>query len=406
MTPSARLSAAIAVLDHILAGQTAEHALTQWGRASRFAGSGDRHAVRDLVFDALRCKRSFAALGGGMTGRGLILGGLRAGGAQADHIDTLFCGQGHAPHAIGPADDARTPQGAEALDLPDWIMPDLARSLPNVPEFAAALTARAPVFLRVNQAKATVSSLIQELAEQGVAARPVNNLKNALQVIEGARKLQSTDAISEGRAELQDASSQAVIAALELPKSGRILDFCAGGGGKILNIASQLHDVKDIKLFAYDANPRRMVDLLPRAAKANASVQVLDCLPENSNFNANSDGYDLILTDVPCSGSGSWRRDPQGKWALTAQKLADIRQLQGEILDQAACLLAPDGQLAYSTCSVLRAENEDQVAAFLQRNAHFECRLMHRFGLSDLPADDRQGDGFFLAVFARAATKG
>ncbi|MGL6210950.1 MAG: RsmB/NOP family class I SAM-dependent RNA methyltransferase, partial [Paracoccaceae bacterium] len=118
MTPAARLSAAIEVLDAILSGQTAEVALTSWGRSHRFAGSGDRAALRDLVFEALRCRRSFAALGGGLTGRGLVLGGQRAAGAD---IEALFCGQGHAPAVVGPADEARVPEALEALDCPHWL---------------------------------------------------------------------------------------------------------------------------------------------------------------------------------------------------------------------------------------------------------------------------------------------
>ncbi|MDZ7904807.1 MAG: RsmB/NOP family class I SAM-dependent RNA methyltransferase [Cypionkella sp.] len=406
MTPSARLSAAITVLDAILAGQTAEGALTAWGRASRFAGSGDRHAVRDLVFDALRCKRSFAAQGGGMTGRGLILGGLRAGGADVAAIEALFNGQGHAPHGIGPADEARRPVAGEAMDLPDWLLPELARSVADVGQFAAALIARAPVFLRVNRAKTTLLALQTELAAHGVQTQLVPYLQDALQVVDGARKLSATNALQHGLAELQDAASQSIVAAISLPKSGRILDFCAGGGGKTLNIAAQLSDSKSVILQAYDALPRRMIDLPARAARANAAVQILQTLPDFSDFGTKTNGYDLILTDVPCSGSGSWRRDPMGKWALTAQKLDEVLALQARILDQAAAMVSPSGQLAYSTCSVLNCENEDQIASFLQRNSRFKCRKMQRFGLGNLAQDTTGGDGFFLAIMNRISTNG
>ena len=145
MTPAARLSAAIGILDRVLAGSPAEQALTNWARASRFAGSGDRHAVRDLVFDALRCRRSFAALGGGETGRGLILGGLRAAGATPE---TLFTGEGHAPAPVTEDDAGHAPTAYEALDLPDWLAPDLSRDLgPDLVAVAQALQHRAPVFL-------------------------------------------------------------------------------------------------------------------------------------------------------------------------------------------------------------------------------------------------------------------
>eukprot|EP01031_Cornospumella_fuschlensis_P051160 gene51160-62561_t len=142
MTPAARLSAAITVLDRILGGEPVEQALTNWGRASRFAGSGDRHAVRDLVFDALRCKRSFAALGGALTGRGLILGGLRAAGAD---VAALFSGEGHAPARVSEAEAGHAPIGAEALDVPDWLCDMFVKSLAGeCDETLEALRHRAP----------------------------------------------------------------------------------------------------------------------------------------------------------------------------------------------------------------------------------------------------------------------
>lgn len=409
MTPSARLSAAIQVLDQILAGHSAEVALTTWGRASRFAGSGDRRAVRDLVFDALRAKRSLAALGGAqeggvITGRNLILGGLRAAQMPQAQIAALFSGEGHAPAPLGQGDSPRAPSPMEALDLPDWLIPELDRSLADVPAYGAALKTRAPVFLRANLAKLTAAQLAEKLAALGIGASPVAHLPEGLMLTENAAKLASSDIIAQGWAELQDASSQAVVAALDLPPSGRILDFCAGGGGKILAIAARLHDQADARFFAHDANPRRMADLPARAARAHAAIEIIPNLPEAAKFDRQRQGYDLILCDVPCSGSGSWRRDPMGKWALTPDKLSALGAAQAGILDSAARYLADGGQLVFSTCSVLTGENEDQIAAFLQRHPHFKCATMQRFGLGDLAHDRRGGDGFFLAVLRQCAT--
>lgn len=392
MTPAARLSAAMVVLDHILTGSPAEAALTSWARASRFAGSGDRYAIRDVVFDALRCKRSYAALGGGMTGRGLVLGGLRNKGLPAAEIDALFCGQGHAPHAIGPADTTRTPFGAEALDMPDWLMQDLHQSLgPDLPAATLALRGRAPTFLRVNPARNTRAAVAAELAQNGVETTVVQSLQYGLQVTSGERKISALKVFSEGGIELQDASSQAVVEALDIPKSGRILDYCAGAGGKILSIAAQAYALKNISFHAHDANPRRMADLPARAARAGAAIGIVQT-------SALAAPYDLILADVPCSGSGSWRRDPQGKWALTPERLAQLCQIQAQILQDILPLLAMGGVLAYSTCSLLRRENEDQIAAFLARNPQFHCRQMRRFGLTD----GTGGDGFFLALLMQS----
>lgn len=382
MTPAARAAAAIEVLDRVLAGTPAEQALTNWGRASRFAGSGDRHAVRDLVYDALRCKRSFAALGGGMTGRGLILGGMRAAGRDPAAI---FTGAGHAPAAVSDADSGRTPVGAEALDIPEWIFPNLANALgDDLHRVCEALRHRAPVFLRVNARKTDLATAMARLATESIATRPVPGVNMALEVTENARKIQNSSSYAEGLVELQDASSQAVVEALPLRDGMRVLDHCAGGGGKSLAMAARA----GIRLFAHDAAPDRLRDLPPRAARAGIKVRI----EENPEKSA---PYDLILTDVPCSGSGSWRRDPMGKWALTAEGLARLCALQGQIIDRCLPMLAPGGVLAYVTCSMLREENEAQIATLVARHPGWTCRLQRRF--SPLSG----GDGFFLALVSR-----
>lgn len=381
MTPEARLSAAIEVLDRILAGQPAEAALTQWGRASRFAGSGDRNGVRDLVFEALRCKRSFAALGGAETGRGLILGGLRAQGIDPA---TMFNGLGHAPAALRASEAARQATLAETLDCPDWLLPLLQASLAaDFVPVMQALQQRAPVYLRVNRRKGDVAAAQAALAAEGITTELTSLASFGLEVTGGARKIQKSVAYESGLVELQDAASQAVIEALPLVDGQRVLDYCCGGGGKALAMAARA----EITLLCHDAEPRRMRDLPARAERAGVKVSFV----ENPS---KAMPYDLILTDVPCSGSGSWRRDPQGKWALTPERLAQLQLIQAQILDEAAALLA-QGVLAYATCSMLLQENEQQIAAFLARHPAWHCTLQRRF--SPLSG----GDGFFLAVLTR-----
>ncbi len=382
MTPAARLSAAIDILDRILAGAPAEQALTNWGRASRFAGSGDRHSVRDIVYDTLRCQRSFAALGGGLTGRGLVLGGLRDKSAD---VAELFSGAGHAPAPITDQDQGVTPQSYTALDCPDWLGPQLQDSLGA--DFEAVLNAlrhRAPVFVRVNLARGGLDQAIVALAAESITARPHPLAKTALEVTENARKIQTSQAYLHGLIELQDAASQAVIEQIALQPGMRVLDLCAGGGGKTLALAAH----PDLAVFAHDADLRRMRDLPVRAQRAGAKVTVT----ENPEKTA---PYDVVLTDVPCSGSGSWRRDPMGKWALTQADLTRLSALQAAIMDRAAAMVAPKGQLAYATCSMLRCENEQQVAAFLQRHPTWRADLQRRF----TPLDG--GDGFFCALLTR-----
>ena len=382
MTPAARLSAAITVLDRILDGEPVEKSLTNWGRANRFAGSGDRAALRDLVFDALRCKRSYAAFGGGMTGRGLILGQQRSRGAD---LDTMFGGIGHAPAVVQASDAPRMPAGAEALDCPDWLLPLMQATLgPETEAVLRALQQRAPVFLRVNLARGTVAQAQAQLAADAIVTVAHPLAKTALEVTQNARKIQNSAAYLSGLVELQDAASQAVVQALPLRDGMRVLDHCAGGGGKTLAMAARAK----LWLFAHDAIPRRMADLPARAVRAGVQVTIVDN-PESSV------PYDLILADVPCSGSGSWRRDPMGKWALTPEMLAKTCAIQASILDKLAPMVSPEGALAYATCSLLQGENEAQIDAFLARTPGWNCQTSQRF----TPLSG--GDGFFIAILTR-----
>ena len=380
MTPGARAAAAIEVLDRVLAGEPAERALTNWGRASRFAGSGDRAAVRDIVYDALRRRASSAALGGGLTGRGLGLGLMRAAGQ-----DGLFSGEGHAPVPPGAEEAGREPSESERLDLPDWLVPELRESLgADFEAVAEALRSRAPVFLRANRVKTDVAGAVAALADEGIAARPHPLAKCALAVMENARKIQSSKAYRDGWVELQDASSQAVVEALPLSDGMKVLDHCAGGGGKTLAMAARAR----LKLLAHDANPRRMADLPERARRAGVDVTLTE-RPEGGA------PYDLVLVDAPCSGSGSWRRDPEGKWRLTPEALASVVETQAGILDRAAKMVKPGAWLAYATCSLLSRENRNQVDRFLARAPGWT--LARDLRLTPVQG----GDGFYLALLRR-----
>ncbi|OBY27347.1 RsmB/NOP family class I SAM-dependent RNA methyltransferase [Leisingera sp. JC1] len=387
MTPAARLQAAIEILDQVLAGEPAEKALTSWGRRSRFAGSKDRAAVRDHVFDAVRCLRSHAALGGSRSGRGLILGALRDAGLNPDEF---FTGQGHAPSPLSDTerDLPSAPAGAEALDIPDWLWPEFSSSLGAEAEAAAlALRSRAPVHLRVNTARGTVEQAMEALAGEGIIAEPHPAAATALEVTEGARKLRNSKPYQDGLVELQDAASQAVTDRLPLKDGMKVLDYCAGGGGKSLAMAARA----GLQSFAHDADPRRMKDLPERAARAKAEVTLL-----STGDLARNGPFDLVLCDVPCSGSGSWRRAPEGKWRLTAEGLADLQRIQGEILRKAAGLVTPDGVLVYATCSMLEGENSAQVQRFTEENPDWH--------LADQNGWQVQGgtDGFYVAVLTRA----
>ncbi len=379
MTPAARLQAAAEILDAILNSTPAEQALTRWARNSRFAGSKDRAAIRDLVFDALRCKRSFTHLGGTETGRGLILGGLRAQGADpADH----FTGIGHAPAPLSEAEASYSPPPmpeAVALDCPDWLVPQFRSSLGTGFEPALqALRQRAPVFLRVHAGRTTREQAATLLARDGIEARAHPLAPTALEVHTNPRAIQRSQAYLEGLVELQDAASQAVITTLPALTGKTVLDYCAGGGGKALAMAAL-----GAHVTAHDAKLARMSDLPNRAARARDSIAVKD----------RATGlFDLVLTDVPCSGSGSWRRSPAAKWTLTPEALDTLCAMQTEILDNARQHMHPAGWLAYVTCSMLEVENQQQITDFLARHPDLELVQDKQW----TPLDG--GDGFYLAL--------
>ncbi|MBY6166197.1 RsmB/NOP family class I SAM-dependent RNA methyltransferase [Pseudooceanicola nitratireducens] len=390
MTPDARIATAAELLDSILDGQPAEQVLTGWARRSRFAGSKDRAAIRDHVFDALRCRRSYALLGGGMTGRGLMFGQLLAQGRAPEEA---FTGQGHAPEQLTEDETAALRRDVEAAlaeapapvagDMPDWIWPLLTEALgADAAGAAALLRQRAPVFLRVNTARGDLETARASLLRDGIETQEHPLSPTALEVTSGARQVARSTAYETGLVELQDAASQALSDALPLRNGMTILDYCAGGGGKTLAMAAHVQ----ARITAHDANPGRLSDLPARAARAGVDVAIAR-QPKGP--------FDLVLCDVPCSGSGAWRRSPEGKWALTTDALTELNQTQDDILQKAAALTAQDGVLAYATCSLFRAENEDRIAKFLSETKgwvlDFERRWLPQMG----------GDGFYLACLRR-----
>ncbi len=388
MTPDARAAAAIAILDRWLAGEPAEAALTRWARASRYAGSGDREAVRDLVYDAIRKRRSAAALGGAddtATGRMLIQGCLRDAGAGPPGWD----GTRHAP---GPLTDAERAlfaaplpdlPRAVRLDCPDWLLPRFDHALgADTDAVLTRMRQRAPVFLRAHAGRTDPAALARLLAGEGIETSPHPLASMALQVTGGARRLRGSAGFAQGLFEMQDAASQAVAErfAAVLTPGTRVLDFCAGGGGKALALAA-----RGLAVSAHDADPRRMRDLPARAARAGQAIALLDDPAEGAPWPA-------ILADAPCSGSGSWRRAPEAKWTLTPAALDRLTAVQDAILRRAAALTAAGGTLGYATCSLLREENEERIEAALAALPGWFCTQVLRL----TPLDG--GDGFFLVL--------
>jgi len=384
MTPAARIQAAIDVLDDWRGGAPVEKALTNWSRGARYAGSKDRAAVRDHVFDVLRCKGNCAALGGGDTGRALMHGLVRLKGLDPEEI---FTGAPHAPAPLSAAERS-VPLGEATpnRDVPDWLLDALRdRAGGDLPCLLQSFQTRAPLYLRVNRSKADIAQALDSLEKEGIAAERAQ-APFALKVTENPRRLRNSAAYLGGLVEPQDLSVQLAMDRVNWPEQGRILDFCAGGGGKTLALAER----SDAAIFAHDANPRRMVDLSDRAARAG--VRVTQITTDRLGKHA---PYDAILCDVPCSGSGTWRRDPEAKWALAPADLEDLCRVQAAILAQAAPLLRAGGLLVYMTCSLLRRENEAQVLAFQDKYPGWSLVA------EALDTPLTASDGFFHAVLRK-----
>ncbi len=398
MTPAARLQAAIEILDAWAPGRRMDRLLVQWARANRYAGSGDRAAVADHVYDALRRWRSLAWPAEEAGARARIL----ALAAETGDPEALFSGARHAPAALSEAERARlatppaeAPDGVR-FDLPDWLPPRFRVAHGARAEAVMdALRGRAPVDLRVNRLKGDVAGARQALEAGGVIAEPVSleageageagEAPMALRIVSGARALRRSEAYLGGLVEIQDAASQAAAAFAQARPGERVLDFCAGGGGKMLALAADMGGEGEI--VAHDVDPGRMADLPARALRAGVRARVLERAPPASEEGR----FDLVFVDAPCSGSGAWRRNPDAKWAASAEGLARMATVQAEVLAHASRFAAPGGRLVYATCSLLEEENGAAVAGLRGFAPEAELRLTPLEG----------GDGFYAARLRR-----
>ena len=385
MTPGAHIAAAIEVLDQILAGKNAEVSLIKWGRSNRFAGSGDRYAIRDIVYDALRQKNSLTKRSKNISGRSWIIALLKK---REVNLDEYFGATRYSPPKIKKWELELLPieNESDLYDIPDWLWPKWKASLGiKAIEVANTLKERANIFLRVNIIKGTRQDAIQALEKDGILSKFHPTVSTALIVNKGTRKIKNSEAYNIGLVELQDASSQASVLKLNIDQNGPILDFCAGGGGKSLALSAHLNK----PIFAYDANFERMKDLPNRARRSGANIRII-----KSN-DLKKSHYGLVFCDVPCSGSGSWRRDPEGKWSLTLQDYERLLSLQKNILATASQLVKPNGNLVYATCSILKDENKAQIQKFIDKTNDWALKK-EKF---NIPSE--LGDGFYFSILKR-----
>ena len=395
MTPAARIQAAVEVLDRWQSGtEGLDRVLAVWGRANRYAGSGDRRAIADLVYDAVRRLRSAAWAAGeaeSATGRGLMLGSLTLDGLDREALSQLYSGARHAPAPLTEAEAARLGQPLDAaprpvrLDFPEWLSPHLE----PICDAALELTRRrAPLFLRVNLLRGDRAAAIAALAADRIVAESGPLSRSCIKVVSGAHTVVRSGAYRDGLVEIQDAASQAAADYAHAMPGETVLDYCAGAGGKTLALAAAM--AGQGQLHAHDIAPRRLAQLGERARRAGVEV----ILHEPGQIDSLTGRCDLVLVDAPCSGSGAWRRNPDAKWRLTAAQLAAYARTQDTILAEAAAAVRPGGRLIYLTCSMLGVENGERAGNFLATHANFRA-LRAPLVLTQLDG----GDGFFACEF-------
>ena len=377
-----RLSAAIDVLTDLeTRHRPASEALRDWGTHHRFAGSGDRAAIGNLVYDALRRRASHAYAMGADTPRALILSvAVRDWGEVPEALSASFAADKFATEALSEDELSRfgvldplagAPDHVRA-DIPEWLAPAFAEAFgDNWVEEGQGMTGRPPVDLRVNRLKSDVVRVEKSLRRFSPLAAPI--VPDGLRLPAGARDARTPnvlvdEAYLKGWFEVQDAGSQTVAALAGAAPGLQVLDYCAGAGGKTLAMAAAMDNRGQI--FAHDSDRARLApiyDRLKRAGVRNAQVRP----PEENVLFDLKDHMDLVLVDAPCTGTGTWRRRPDAKWRLSPDQLASRTGEQAAILDDAAHYVKPGGKLAYITCSLLPAENAGTVAAFRARNPSF-----------------------------------
>jgi 16S rRNA (cytosine967-C5)-methyltransferase len=389
MTPAARLQAAVEILDLVIGsaleeGPPADAIVTRYFRTRRYAGSKDRRAVRELVFRAIRRTAEIP-----QSGRAAIVGL-----AQDDQSLVELFGQPRGSGALAEGEPAALP-GV----VPAWMVAELS---PLVGEQEwPALVERAPLDLRANVARTTREEML--VAFPSAVPTPLSPWGLRLPA---DSRIDDTEAYREGLVEVQDEGSQLIALACDPASEDRILDLCAGAGGKTLALGAA---APLTTIFAADSNRARLSKLRPRAERAGIAVEtrLLDPPRELEQLEDWRGLADIVLVDAPCSGSGTWRRNPEARWRLSADRLNRLVEVQGRLLDIGAQMVRPGGVLVYAVCSLLTREGAGQVQSFLGSRSGWvvQDRLggIGRFdgdGKMLTPLHDST-DGFFIARLAR-----
>ncbi len=421
MRDGGRVSAAIEVLTEIETRHfPVKMALKRWGEAARYAGSKDRAFVSGLVLDALRRKRSLGWAMGDPAARGVVLGVLAFVWKWPTERIAEAASEEHGFGALSETEQARLKDpvsldGAPAPvagDYPDWLEPHLARALgaDKVAEMAA-LSERAPVDLRINTLKTDAERGAKALAP--INAAPAGILPTAFRIPAPAAadrtpSVEAVPAFSKGWFEVQDLGSQIAAAVAGDVKGKQVLDFCAGGGGKTLALAAAMGNSGQI--FAHDSDARRLADTIRRGQRAGVRNLQIRSPIEAQPLKGLEGKIDVVFVDAPCTGAGTWRRHPDAKWRLSPDQLAKRQIEQDSVIEDASTFVKAGGRMVYVTCSLLTEENEDRVAAFLERHPEFTVKPIALDGVTHVTPEGylrltphRAGtDGFFAAVLQRS----
>lgn len=391
MTPAARVQAAIELLDAIVHaacnnGPPADRLIAEGFRQRRYAGSKDRRAIRELVYGAIRACGPVPA-----SGRAAILRLATLDPA----IVPLFDGSPYGPAPVGPDEAA-----AEGGIAPQWLADALAASGTTGDEAAALLT-RAPLDIRVNTLKTSRESLILPETGEWLAAPHGIRFPHGTQA-------EQWEAWREGQIEVQDCGSQLACLAADARPGETVIDLCAGAGGKTLALAAAMENRGT--LVASDTDRARLAQLGPRAERAGAGIAESVLLNPGGEMEAlgkYAETADCVLVDAPCSGTGTWRRNPEARWRLTPAALERYTETQDRLLAIAAQLVRPGGRIVYVTCSLLDAEGPERVETFLVNHAGWRAEpltlpLGEECGRGIRLTPHRHGtDGFFIARLSR-----
>ena len=387
--------------------QPIDRFLKAWFRSRRFAGSKDRRAIAQQVFTVQRRRAHFAHRMGDGRPRALVIAALIEGG---ENPDLLFTG-GYGPAPL--TDDERSaiataprpaPRWVEG-EYPQWLDQELRRAFGE--RLLAEMTAfipRAPVDIRVNSLKAGRDAVIAGLKAEGVAASLTPHAPHGIRITGDAADLSKSALFESGAFEFQDEAAQIASELCGARPGMRVLDLAAGAGGKSLAFAAAMENRGEI--LACDVRGEALFELEQRAARAGA--RIIKTLP--LDHGQPSGLFDAVFVDAPCSGTGTWRRQPELRWRLTPGRLSELMALQDRLLDQAAPLVRPGGRLVYATCSILGCENQDRVAAFQARQPGFQTLNLAENWPGTLPGlgqDFRASpastgtDGFYCAALRR-----